>query len=324
MKWSDSVDCQEKLIPPIALGTWSWGTGTAGGDEVFGNHYDETALKPVFEAAMREGLNLWDTAAVYGMGDSERILGKLIHYDSDNKAILSTKFTPQIAELCKDPVAKMLGNSLQRLGTKYVDIYWIHNPSDIERWTPYFIPLAESGKIKRVGVSNHNLEQIKRVEDILSKHNIAVSAVQNHFSLLYRSSEKAGIGDYCKTNHIDFFSYMVLEQGALTGNYSLKHPFPEGSQRAKTYQPILPQLSRLIDAMEQIGNNHQCSVAQIAIAWALAKGTIPIIGVTKVSHVTDAKHAASIVLSEEEIKMLEELADQAKVNTKGDWENPMV
>ena len=318
------MDCQKKSIPPIALGTWSWGTGTAGGDQVFGNHYDEVTLKPVFEAAMREGLNLWDTAAVYGMGDSERILGKLIHHNVDNNVILSTKFTPQIAELCKDPVAKMLGSSLQRLGTKYIDIYWIHNPSDIEKWTPYFIPLAETGKIKRVGVSNHNLEQIKRVEDILSKHNITVSAVQNHFSLLYRSSEKAGILDYCKTNHIDFFSYMVLEQGALTGNYSMKHPFPQGSQRAKTYQPILPQLNRLIDAMEQIGNNYQCSIAQIAIAWALAKGTIPIIGVTKVSHVTDAKHAASIVLSEEEIKMLEELADQAKVNTKGDWENPRV
>ena len=148
-----------------------WGTGTAGGDQVFGNHYDEVTLKPVFEAAMREGLNLWDTAAVYGMGDSERILGKLIHHNVDNNVILfSENSLPQIAELCEDPVAKMLGSSLQRLGTKYIDIYWIHNPSDIEKRTPYLIPLAETGKIKRVGVSNHNLEQIKRVEDITTQN----------------------------------------------------------------------------------------------------------------------------------------------------------
>ncbi|MBR1790049.1 MAG: aldo/keto reductase [Bacteroidaceae bacterium] len=63
----------------IALGTWSWGTGMAGGDQVFGNHTDEAMLRPVFEAAMKSGLTLWDTATVYGMGESERILGHVLH-----------------------------------------------------------------------------------------------------------------------------------------------------------------------------------------------------------------------------------------------------
>ena len=67
-----------KKLPPIALGTWSWGGGFAGGDQVFGNHLDVKSLKPVFDTAMKEGLNLWDTAAVYGMGSSESLLGEFV------------------------------------------------------------------------------------------------------------------------------------------------------------------------------------------------------------------------------------------------------
>ena len=76
----------------IALGTWSWGTGTAGGDQVFGNHTDEATLKPVFETAMKSGLTLWDTATVYGMGESERILGRLAKSVERSQIEISTKF----------------------------------------------------------------------------------------------------------------------------------------------------------------------------------------------------------------------------------------
>lgn len=314
---------KEKIYPSIALGTWSWGVGAAGGDQVFGNHLDSEALRPVFEAAMKEGLNLWDTAAVYGMGSSEDILGSFVKEYGDQNVILSTKFTPQIAENCDDPVDKMCNDSLKRLGADYIDIYWIHNPADVEKWTPLLLPLIKSGKVKRVGVSNHNLSQIKRAEEILSEGGAHISAVQNHYSLLYRSSEKAGILDYCKENGIDFFAYMVLEQGALSGKYSSKNPLPEGSQRAETYNPILPKLENLTDSMKKIGEKYDVGTAQIAIAWAVSKGTTPIIGATKVSHVTDAAKASKIRLTAEEIAELEALADAAEVDTRGSWENPM-
>lgn len=314
---------KEKIYPSIALGTWSWGVGAAGGDQVFGNHLDSEALRPVFEAAMKEGLNLWDTAAVYGMGSSEDILGSFVKEYGDQNVILSTKFTPQIAENCDDPVDKMCNDSLKRLGADYIDIYWIHNPADVEKWTPLLLPLIKSGKVKRVGVSNHNLSQIKRAEEILSEGGAHISAVQNHYSLLYRSSENAGILDYCKENGIDFFAYMVLEQGALSGKYSSKNPLPEGSQRAETYNPILPKLENLTDSMKKIGEKYDVGTAQIAIAWAVSKGTTPIIGATKVSHVTDAAKASKIRLTAEEIAELEALADAAEVDTRGSWENPM-
>lgn len=312
-----------KKFPKIALGTWSWGVGAAGGDQVFGNHLGEADLKAVFDAAMKEGLNLWDTATVYGMGASEDILGAFARTCPREDVILSAKFTPQIAGDGADPVADMCEASLKRLGTDYIDIYWIHNPADVERWTPGLVSLVKSGKVKQVGVSNHNLAQTKRAEEILSKEGVHISAIQNHYSLLYRSSEDAGILDYCKENGIDFYAYMVLEQGALSGKYDTANPLPEGSQRGDTYNPILPQLEKLIGAMREIGEKHGAGVPQVAMAWAIAKGTRPIIGVTKPSHVTDAAKAADLILTDSEMERLEVLAREANVDTRGSWENPM-
>lgn len=314
-----------KHTPAVALGTWSWGVGAIGGDQVFGNHLGENELQPVFEAAMKAGLNLWDTAYVYAMGASESLLGTFARTYPRQDVILSTKFTPQFANKCSDnPVTEMCDGSLHRLGTDYIDIYWIHNPSKLEQWVPGLIPLVKSGKVKRVGVSNHNLAEIKRAEEILAKEDVHISAVQNHYSLLYRSSEYAGILDYCRENDIQFFAYMVLEQGALSGKYDTKHPLPAGSQRAETYNPVLPQLEELIGAMKVISDKHGASVPQIAIAWAIAKGTTPLIGVTKVSHVEDAAQAASITLTADEIAELERLAKQTGVDTRGSWERPMM
>ena len=190
-------------LPKIALGAWSWGAGAAGGDQVFGNHLFEEELKPVFEKAVECGLNLWDTAAVYGEGTSERIL------------------------------------------------------------------------------------------------------------------------DYCKENGITFYSYMVLEQGALTGRYNETNPFPEGTGRGEAYNPHLKELTALIDEMKMIGTRFDASPAQIATAWAIAKGTLPIIGVTKVNQVEEAAKAAQIELTADEISRLERLGDETGVHTLREWEKEM-
>lgn len=315
---------QMKNQSSIVLGTWSWGTGAVGGDQVFGNHVGVEELKPVFDEAMKNGLNLWDSAVVYGMGASENVLAAFTKTCCREEVKISTKFTPQIASDTENPVADMLAGSLARFDTDYIDIYWVHNPADVERWTPYMAALVKSGKVKHIGVSNHNLAQIKRAEEILSAEGIHISAVQNHYSLLYRSSERAGILDYCRENGIDFWSYMVLEQGALSGKYDTQHPLPKGSQRGDTYNPMLPQIEKLVAAMRTVGDRYGISPAQVALAWAIAKGTTPIIGVTKVTQVQEAAQAASIVLTEEEIRTLEASAESSGVDTRGSWEMPMI
>lgn len=312
-----------KKMPRVALGAWSWGAGMAGGDQVFGNHLGEEELKPVFDAAMRCGLNLWDTAAVYGEGSSERILGHFIKDVPREQLIISTKFTPQIAGDSPDAMQEMLNGSKARLHTDSIDVYWIHNPFDVEKWTPKLVPLAKSGQIQSIGLSNHNLSELKRAEEILGAEGLHVSAVQNHYSLLHRSSERAGILDYCQQKGMTFYSYMVLEQGALSGNYDQAHPFPEGSARAASYNKSLPELEALIKEMRSIAAAHDATVAQIATAWAIAKGTLPIIGVTKVKHVEDAAKAAQIDLASHEILRMEELGEKTKVTTLREWEKEM-
>lgn len=310
---------QNKNLPKIALGAWVWGN-----DGTFGGQHTAESLRPVFDAGMKAGLNLWDTAYAYGMGASEKVLGEFLKDYPRQSVLISDKFTPQCADPnAENAVIALYETSAKLLGTDYMDLYWIHNPMDAPKWTEKLIPLAKSGKIGAIGLSNHSLAEIQEAAAILEKESLSISAIQSHYSLLSRSSETSGILDYCKEHHIIFFAYMVLEQGALTGKYDVNHPFPAGSDRAKVYGPMLPRLEPLNAALKEIASRHGVTPAQVPVAWAIAKGTLPIIGVTQVSQVEDAAKAASLTLSEEEIARLEELGGQAGVNVIRYWEKEM-
>ncbi|MDE6133928.1 MAG: aldo/keto reductase, partial [Oscillospiraceae bacterium] len=137
------------------------------------------------------------------------------------------------------------------------------------------------------------------------------------------SSERAGILEYCKENGIVFYSYMVLEQGALTGKYNVKNPFPENSGRGEAYNIALPKLELLVNELEKIGKKYAASPAQVAAAWAIAKGTVPIIGVTKVKQVEEAAQTVKIQLADEDIRCLEKLGDETNIDALREWEKEM-
>ena len=310
-------------IPSVALGTWAWGDSGEAGDGYFGSPLTRPGLEELVEKAHAAGFNLWDTAVVYGMGRAESVLGELLKRYDRGGYQLSTKFTPQVAGSGDEPVAEMLAQSMARLGTDYIDLYWIHNPADVERWTPHLIPLLRSGRVRRVGVSNHDLRDIERANRILAEAGFRVEAVQNHYSLLYRDAEEAGILDHCRDHGIPFFAYMVLEQGALAGRYGPGRPMPEGTQRAKAYNGMLHQLEPLAARLASIGRAHAATAAEVAIAWALAKGTTPIVGVTKPSHVDGLVRARSMALSADDVVQLEALARAVDANTRGWWEKDL-
>ncbi|MBY3188950.1 aldo/keto reductase [Rhizobium laguerreae] len=309
--------------PTVALGTWAWGDSGETGNGYFGSHLTRAGLEEVADKAHAAGFTLWDTALVYGMGRSETVLGEVLKRYSRSDYQLSTKFNPRIAGTSDDPMADMLEQSLANLGTDYIDFYWIHNPADVPRWTPLLIPLLKSGKVRYVGVSNHNLSEIKLADQILREAGFRVEAVQNHYSLLYRSSEHAGILDHCHSQGIRFFAYMVLEQGALTGKYNTENPLPEGSSRADIYNGMLPQLKALTDKLASIGQSQNAAAPDVATAWAIAKGTTPIIGVTKPHYIDSLVRVNSITLTSDDIAALEALAEAANVNTRGFWEQEM-
>ena len=307
-------------LPNIALGAWAWGN-----DGTFGGEMTADTLRPIFDTAMANGLNLWDTAYAYGMGTSEKVLAEFLKGLPRDSYLISDKFTPQ----CADPssptaMGDMIETQLKRMDLDRFDIYWIHNVWDAPRWTEELAKYFEGrDSVPMLGVSNHNLAEIRQASDILKARGLKLSAVQNHYSLLNRSSEDSGILDYCKENDIVFFSYMVLEQGALSGQYDRAHPMPAGSARADAYNPVLDKLEILNDALKMVADRHGVGVAQIPVAWAVAKGTLPIIGVTKTRHVEDAVKAAGVALTPEETAELETLADSLELNVIRFWEKEM-
>lgn len=285
------VELGADKIPAVAIGTWSWGTGLNGGNRIFGNSYGFEELLPVFKYGVQKGLTLWDTAAVYGMGASEAILGACIKQYSD--IIISTKFTPFGIQR-KNAMIKSFGKSTKRLNLKSINIYWIHNASNVNKWTRQAVDLYKTGKVRHIGVSNHNLAQIRETSDIL---------------------------EWCKGNDTRFFAYMVLEQGALTGKYSAINPFKPGTKRAKAF-PVetLHKLAPLNDCMETIAEKHCAEASQVAIAWAIGKGTIPLVGATKIPQIESISKADKIILDKSETERIEQAALKTGVIAKASWE----
>ena len=307
-------------LPKIALGAWAWGN-----DGTFGNNFTADSLRPIFDKAMESGLNLWDTAYAYGMGTSEKVLAGFLKGLPRESVLVSDKFTPQCADTSSPTAMKdMIEMQLKLMELDRFDIYWIHNVWDAPKWTEELAKYFEGkDNVPLLGVSNHNLAEIKQADEILKAHGLKLSAVQNHYSLINHSSEDSGILEYCKENDIHFFAYMVLEQGALSGKYDTAHPMPEGSARAQTYNPVLDKLEILNAELKKLADKYGVGAAQIPVAWAIAKGTLPIIGVTKENQVEDAVKACNVSLSAEEVAELEKTADSLELNVIRMWEKEM-
>jgi aryl-alcohol dehydrogenase-like predicted oxidoreductase len=313
------MDCS---LPKICLGAWAWGN-----DGTFGGNLTSESLRPIFDKAMENGLNLWDTAFAYGMGASEKTLASFIKDLPREKYLISDKFTPQcIDSSAENPFKEMIEKQLNLMNLSKFDIYWIHNVAGAPKWIEELAKYFQNKKpeeIPLIGVSNHNLSEIKQAVEILRKYNLKLSAVQNHYSLLNRSSEKSGILKYCHENNIHFFSYMVLEQGALSGKYNSQNLMPENSERGKIYNPQMEKIEKLNNEMKKLAEKYKTKIALIPIAWAIKKGTLPIIGVTKTEQVEDAVAATKINLTKDEISGLENFANQLDINVIRFWEKEM-
>lgn len=306
-----------KSIPNTAIGTWAWGSGINGSKMVFGTKNDISVLKECFDFACNNGFNLWDTAAVYGMGESERILGK---FAKDRDIILSDKFTPS-GHFSADKIDKVLSGSTEKFNGKIPDIYWLHSPQNIEENLSRMCKLFNDGKIGGIGVSNFGIKDLALAQRVVENNGCKISGVQNHYSLLYRVSEQKGILNWCRERGIPFFAYMVLEQGALTEKYNSKNPFPIFSRRGMAFpKKRLQKIEPLISELHIIGGRYGLSIAETATAWAISKGTVPIIGITKPYQVQSLIKLSNVLLDNKEIKKLEKTADDTGVVVAGSWE----
>ena len=300
----------------ILIGTWAWGTGYNGSSMIFGKKQDPEVLKQSFNEAVKLGFLNWDTAAVYGMGTCETLLGSLIKGHDD--IFMSTKFFPD-KKYKNGALAKSFGESMQRLGRDYADLFWIHVPNNLESNIAEAIPLMKEGKIRSLGVSNVSLAHVKLAEAELAKAGLKLGAVQNHFSLL--RNDQQPIIDYCNANKIRYYAYMVLEQGALSGHYDADHHFPLFSMRNISFpKSKFRKIEGLLSVMRDIAAKYKIDPSQIPILWALSKGAIPIVGITKPSHAQKLAEAINVELTPEELSSVEKEASATGLRQQGTWE----
>lgn len=313
-------------IPPIGIGTWAWGVGLNGGNQVFGHRLGVDELRPVFRAAVDAGLTFFDTAAVYAMGGSERILGELLGESGRAQGlVLATKFTPLPFHFSRGTMRKWLRKSLARLGAEAVDLYQIHGSMGLTKWIDAIGDLREEGLVRAIGVSNFSLDQLEQAAATLGRRGLRLHAVQNHFSLLYRGCERSGVIRWCRENDVTLLSYMVLEQGALSNRFSPQDPPPKRSRRGRAYGgKLLAKIKPLIEELTAVGGElGGLTVAEVAAAWAIAKGTVPLVGATRPEHPAGCLRAIEATLDESTVTRLDDAADRLGIDLRLSWEPKM-
>lgn len=312
----NSIKFRGMEVSPIGIGTAAWGGGINGGDQMYGSRLSANDLSYIFRSAVSQDINFFDTSPAFGT--SETALG---YASKSNQSVhFSTKFVPSSFQR-RNALRKSAEHSMAILGVDSLNFFGIQAPIDIDKWTKELIPLLDNGTIKNAGVSNFNLSEIKKTQFILERAGHSLSYVQSHYSIVSNSERDKGIIDWCEENDALFFAHMVLEQGALTRKYSTSSMFESRSYRASLYnRSLMNSLAPLKMRMQKLSDSYSVSDAQIAIAWSVGRGAIPIIGVTRASQVEGVVSALDLILDEDDMEMLENTANSLKVKIRGFWE----
>ena len=266
-------------LTPIGFGAWAIGGGNW--DFAWGPQDDAESIRAI-HAALDEGINWIDTAAIYGLGHSEEIVGQAVK-SSAHKPLVFTKCSMRwdadrkiYRSLRAASVAEELEGSLRRLGVETIDLYQVHWPNPDEEIEEGWAELArqqKAGKIRWIGVSNFNVAQIKRAEAIAP-----VTSLQPPYSML-RPAVEAEILPYCLERNIGVINYSPMVSGLLTGRMTADRvaAMPADDWRRKAVEFNEPRLSRnlrLVELLREIGGEHGVEPGVVAVAWTLRNPAI--------------------------------------------------
>ncbi len=294
-------------ITPIGLGCWAWGDRLVW---QYGKGYGENEVREAFRVSVDAGINWFDTAEVYGFGQSELLLGRFIR-ESGKQLIVATKFFPMPWRLRSKDVVGALRKSLYRLQMKQVDLYQLHSPASIipvETWMKGLADAVEAGLTRAVGVSNYDLAHTERAVEALGRRGIPLASNQIEYSLLHRSPEKRLI-PFCREHNITIIAYSPIAKGILTGKYT-PEKLPPGV-RARTYnRQYLTRVQPLISLLRELGEAHGKTPAPVALNWCICKGTVAIPGAKNARQASENAGALGWRLSSDEVQRLDEVSEK--------------
>lgn len=294
------------MKPNAVIGTNAWGSALYE-KTMRGSAVEDEVLQEAMKTAQEADIPIYDLARDYGLGKAQKMIGD---FGTDD-IIISAKYTP-FTHYKPGCVRKSLMKDLDDFKRDYVDIYWLHLPTDIEEHLREIIELYNEGKIRYIGVSNFTLEECKKSKAILDSEGIPLYGVQNHYSIICREWEKNGLLQWCRDNGILFWGWAVLEEGLL-----VDPRIPKKSMMKFAFKRRVKKLTELYKVMIKVAERHDIKVPQVAMAFCANKGVVPMCGCRKPEQVAELAEASRVILTSGEIKRLEEAADRANVKIMG-------
>lgn len=316
-------------VSQVALGTMTFGTAADWSRP-------EEECRPVFDAFVEAGGNFLDTANMYTGGESERIVGRMVAPDRD-RFVIASKYAnavpgsgdPNAAGMHRKSLTRSLDASLKRLGVDYIDLYFVH-------WWDFTTPVEEvqralddavsTGKILHVGLSDVPAWVVARAQTFHDLRGLVpVTAMQLEYSLVQRSIEREHL-PLAQAHDIGVTAWSPLAGGILTGKYT-RAASTDGSKRMDSMQlqPLDDRNRAIAEAVDKIADGIGVTSSQLALAWMMARGVVPIVGATRADQLTESLAATEIALSDDTLKALDAASafDAGHPYNMLEWDMPM-
>jgi len=299
-------------IPRLGVGTWAWGDEPTWGMGGYDAGLTRDSIAAAWDTSIDAGVTLFDTAEVYGAGESERIIGSLLAADTGRAArvVVASKFMPSPWKLnVRTALVSSLRASLDRLGLRSLDLYQIHGPISLRSHAALADALAAAhaeGLVRAVGVSSYSVRETRAMARALEARGLRLATNQIEFSLLRRGPETNGLLAACDDLGVIPLAYSPIGQGRLTGKYSAADP-PPGKRNFSNHpmevvDVVVGELRRIGD---ELGGKRP---SQVALNWVMAKGAVPIPGAKNRDQAAENAGALGWHLDEDQVARLDRAA----------------
>ena len=301
------------MLTEIGLGTWAIGGPWIWG---WGPQDDKISIRTIHKA-LDFGINWIDTAAAYGLGHGEEVVGKALE-GIRNEVFLATKCgmvwnnkRRVRNNIQPESILREVEASLKRLKTDYIDLYQIHWPDQqtpVEKSWEAMLKLKKQGKVRYIGVSNFDVPKLEKCEKVYH-----VDSLQPPYSLLNRKVEPE-ILPWCLEHGVGVVAYSPMQSGLLTGKFDVSHLAPDDWRRKSSYfqEPNLSKNLKFAERLQEIASAYDKSVAQLAIAWVLHNSAVSsaIVGARKPEQVDAIVGGSGWSIYQEDLSKIEKLRDE--------------